>query len=211
VLAAPLLVLLAAVVAEAHGFWLVPDAFQVSEGRAVEVRGQTSTRFPTSEAAVALDRIADARLFGDTRWATLVFHVGGSGRAGGQGSDSAAVVAVVAQFHRALSEGDSLGALALMAEDAVVLESGGIETRAEFRAHHLPADIEFARAVRYERTLRRVSVRGDVAWVSSASTAQGEFRGRTVNSAGAELMVLVRTPTGWKISAIHWSSRSRRP
>ncbi len=39
----------------------------------------------------------------------------------------------------------------------------------------------------------------------------GEFRGRPVNSAGAELMVLTRVQGTWKISAIHWSSRTRRP
>ena len=54
----------AALVAEAHDFWLVPDAFRVTEGGYVEVRGQTSSRFPTSESAVALDRVADARLIG---------------------------------------------------------------------------------------------------------------------------------------------------
>ncbi len=129
----------------------------------------------------------------------------------GQASDSAIAVATVRRYHQMLAAGDSLGALAMLTEDAVVLESGGVETRAEYRSHHLPADIEFARAVRSERAVRRVSVRGDVAWVSSTSTAQGEFRGRAVNSVGAELMVLVRTPAGWKISAIHWSSRSRRP
>jgi ketosteroid isomerase-like protein len=54
-------------------------------------------------------------------------------------------------------------------------------------------------------------VRGDAAWVSSTSTTTGEYRGRQVNSSGAELMVLARTPQGWRIAAIHWSSRTRRP
>lgn len=47
---------------QAHDFWLVPNAFQVVRGRSVEVRGQTSSRFPTSESAVSVDRVADARL-----------------------------------------------------------------------------------------------------------------------------------------------------
>ena len=125
--------------------------------------------------------------------------------------DSAAVAAVVGRFHAALETGDSTGALALLAPGAVVLESGGIETREEYRAHHLPADIAFARAVRSERTPPHVVVRGDVAWSVATSTAQGEFRGRAINSAGAELMVLARNGDEWRISAIHWSSRSRRP
>jgi ketosteroid isomerase-like protein len=124
--------------------------------------------------------------------------------------DSAAVAATVERYHRALADGDSTAALALLAEDAVVLESGGVETRAEYRSHHLPADMEFARAVRGERGAGRIVVRGDVAWASSSSTAQGDFRGRPVNSSGAELMVLSREPDGWRIRAIHWSSRTRR-
>ncbi len=133
-----------------------------------------------------------------------------AGQAAKTASDSAAVVAVVAQFHQALAEGDSLRALALMTDDVVVLESGGFESRAEFRSHHLLADIEFARATRSERRVRAVTVRGDAAWVSGTSTYQGEFRGRAINSMGAELAVLVRTPSGWRISAVHWSSRARR-
>ena len=57
----------------------------------------------------------------------------------------------------------------------------------------------------------RVVVRGDAAWVSSTSSTTGEYRGRQVDSSGAELMVLSRTPQGWRIAAIHWSSRTRRP
>jgi ketosteroid isomerase-like protein len=126
------------------------------------------------------------------------------------GSDSAAVATVVECYHRALESGDSTGALALLTSDAVILESGGIETREEYRSHHLPADIAFARAVKSVRGPIRVMMRGDAAWATSTSTTQGEFRGRPVNSAGAELMVLTRTTDGWKINAIHWSSRSRR-
>ena len=126
-------------------------------------------------------------------------------------SDSADVAAAVDRYHHAMSTGDSAAALALLTEDAVVLESGGLETRAEYRSHHLPGDIAFARTVRSERSPMKVTVKGDAAWASSTSTSQGEYNGRPVNSVGAELMVLVRTPQGWRIAAIHWSSRARRP
>ncbi len=126
-------------------------------------------------------------------------------------NDSAAVAAVVERYHRALADGDSVAALALLAPDAVILESGGVETREEYRSHHLPADIQFARTVRSERAAARVVIAGDVAWVSATSTTQGTYRERPVASAGAELMVLTRGPNGWMIRAIHWSSRTRRP
>ena len=62
-----LAILCAAGVASAHDFWLVPDAFSLAPGARLMVRGQTSSAFPTSESAVTLDRIADARLMGATR------------------------------------------------------------------------------------------------------------------------------------------------
>jgi ketosteroid isomerase-like protein len=163
----------------------------------------------------------------DVHWATLVFGVGpaatshsrtaveaprvlGAPTPGGVQDDSAAVVSVVDQYHRALASGDTAAVLRLLAPDAVILESGGVETRAEYLSHHLPGDIAFARAVPRERGPIRVVVRGDVAWATSTSTSRGEYRGRSINSAGAELMVLTRTPEGWKIAAIHWSSRALR-
>jgi ketosteroid isomerase-like protein len=131
-------------------------------------------------------------------------------RPAGAVTDSSDVAAIVARYHAALASGDSVAALALLADDALVLETGSVETKSEYRSHHLPADIEFARAVPGQRSAITVRVRGDVAWASSTSTTQGEFRGRAVSSTGAELMVLSRERDGWKIRAIHWSSRARR-
>ncbi|HEY0242913.1 MAG TPA: hypothetical protein VGC52_09640, partial [Gemmatimonadaceae bacterium] len=66
-------------------------------------------------------------------------------------SDSATVVETVERYHAALESGDSATALALLAPDASILESGGIETRSEYRSHHLSGDIAFARAVKSRR------------------------------------------------------------
>jgi ketosteroid isomerase-like protein len=99
--------------------------------------------------------------------------------------------------------------LAFLADDAVIVESGAIESLQEYRSHHLPADIAFARATKATRSAVRATVRGDVGWTSATSKTEGRYRGRTVSSTGAELMVLTRTRDGWRISAIHWSSRDR--
>lgn len=123
-----------------------------------------------------------------------------------QATENAAVTAVVDSFHRALQRGDSTVVLALLAPDALILESGGAETRDEYRSHHLPADIAFARAVKGTRSAVRVAVRSNVAWTAATSMTRGKYRGKTVNATGAELMVLTRTADGWKISAVHWSS-----
>ena len=167
-----------------------------------------------------------------TRWevffSTLVVHVAPGGHAGHirpaqresngdvrlpsstVASDSDDVADVVARFHAALAAGDSVAALALLSDDVTILESGGVESRAEYRSHHLPGDMAFARAIPGKRSGLFVRLRGEVAWVTSTSVTEGEFRGRKVNSTGAELAVLSREPGGWRIRAIHWSSRARR-
>lgn len=126
-------------------------------------------------------------------------------------ADSLDVVHAVERFDSLLAAGDSGAALALLAPDAVILENGGMETRNQYRAHHLPADIQFLRAVRTTRDPVRAVVRGDVAWTTATSTSQGTFRERPVNSAGAALLVLTRESDGWRIDAIHWSSHTRKP
>jgi hypothetical protein len=64
--AAIALTLGAAAALTAHDFWLVPNAFRLGSGEQLEVRGQTSSAFPTSEGAVAPERIAEARVLGAT-------------------------------------------------------------------------------------------------------------------------------------------------
>lgn len=48
----------------AHDFWIVPDAFQIVSGGTMDVRGQTSTKFPSGMRAVTPERVAEARLVG---------------------------------------------------------------------------------------------------------------------------------------------------
>jgi hypothetical protein len=52
-----------------------------------------------------------------------------------------------------------------------------------------------------------MSVWGNIAWNSAATQSIGTLNGREVNSAGAELMVLTISASGWRIRAIHWSNR----
>ena len=124
--------------------------------------------------------------------------------------DSVQATAAVERFHRALETGDSSVALTLLADDANILESGGLESRTEYRHHHLPGDIAFAKAVPSRRSVVNVKVEGNAAWIVSTAITRGEFRGRAVDMEGAELMVLSRTPAGWRIRAIHWSGRPRQ-
>ena len=109
---------------------------------------------------------------------------------------------LVSRFHDALAAGDTATVQRLLAPDLTVLESGGVETRAAYFAHHLAADIESAKAVKGPRTLVSYATDGNTAWLAATLTAKGSFRGRDVNSIGAELMVLTRSASGWQIRAI---------
>jgi ketosteroid isomerase-like protein len=125
-------------------------------------------------------------------------------------ADSASAVAAVERYHDVLRKGDKEGAVSMLEERAVVLESGEIEKRQEYIEHHLAADMEFAKSVSSPSRVESVMVRGDMAWVASTSRSTGTFNGRAIDSDGAELMVLLRSGPGWRIAAIHWSSH-RRP
>lgn len=118
------------------------------------------------------------------------------------------VVAVVDAYHSALVAGDSTAALALLADDVSILESGGLEDKEHYRSGHLAGDMRFAAAVPRERSEIEVIVAGDVAWAWSTNRAQGRIGEREIDSLGAELMVLSRAGASWVIRAIHWSSRS---
>ncbi len=119
---------------------------------------------------------------------------------------STAVDTVLA-FHAALAQGDTDAALALMAENALIFESGGVErSRAEYAGHHLKADAEFSAAVRRTLVDRSSGEDGNTAWVMSVETVTGSFRNRAINSRSVETMLLRRIDKQWRIVHIHWSS-----
>ncbi len=119
----------------------------------------------------------------------------------------AAAARAVESFHTALAAGDSAAAVALLADDAIVLEGGHFETREEYLSHHLGADMAFAASVTTEKDDPRIVVEGDVAWVTTMSRTVGQYKDRNINSISAGLIVLSRAGRDWKIRAIHWSSR----
>jgi len=115
---------------------------------------------------------------------------------------------VVAAFHAALAAGDSAGAVALLDSAVVIFESGGAElSAAEYAGHHLPGDMAFSAGTTRTIEDQEVGTAGEVAWVLTRSRTTGTFRDRAVDVRGVETMVLRRTPAGWRIAHVHWSSR----
>jgi len=118
-------------------------------------------------------------------------------------------VDVVDAFHAALRAGDRAKALSFLADDALIFESGHAEqSKAEYEASHVDADMEFEAAVTSTVTQRRRIESDGFAFVASEGHTAGKFRGRDVNNMSTETMVLRDFGEGWKIVHIHWSSAS---
>lgn len=131
----------------------------------------------------------------------------GPAQAGQLDSRLQAPAAVVDGFHAALARGDTNAAAALLADDALIFESGSAErSKAEYAAHHLGADAKFAQAVPQTMSSRSGAAVGDVAWIATEGRTTGTYGGRPIDSPSTETMVLRKGADGWKIAHIHWSS-----
>ena len=97
--------------------------------------------------------------------------------------------ATVDQFHAALAKGDMVAAAALLSDDALIFEQGGVErSKAEYAGHHLPADAEYAKAVASQLVKRTERTEGNLAWIGSEGRAKGTFRGKAVDRVSTETM-----------------------
>lgn len=125
---------------------------------------------------------------------------------GGSAVDTVAIKSVVEDFPEALAAGESDWVMALLLPDALIVEAGTVQTRDEYQREHLAEDIAYARAV--PSTPRNFVVRqeGNVAWVTSTFRVIGKFQDQPIDNIVAETIVLTKTPAGWRIRTIHWSS-----
>ena len=121
--------------------------------------------------------------------------------------DEAEVTSVLESFYTAMGNADSAGAMRLIAPDAMFVESGRLETRAQYEENHLPNDIQFEKQVHGKRGPMRVTFQGDTAWVIVTTEYDGKFDGDPVSFVSAQLAVLTRDTGSWLIRSIHWSSR----
>lgn len=122
-----------------------------------------------------------------------------------------AAVAVVERFGKALASADFVTVEELLAEDVLVLETGGAErSRAEYLGHHAKADARFLAEAHSMLVRRRARIDGDLAWVGSESELHTRKDGKPAAHASTETMVLRQTSQGWRIVHIHWSSRPKK-
>ena len=124
-------------------------------------------------------------------------------------NDEAGVRTALESFYAAMKAGDTAAAMGLIAEDAVFIEGGRLETRGEYEKNHLPADIGFEKQVSGKRGPLEITFKDDTAWVIATTDYDGTFEGAPVSFTSAQLAVLTRESGNWSIRSIHWSSRRR--
>ena len=121
------------------------------------------------------------------------------------------VSAVFESFYSAIKKGDPKAAMGVIAPDAMFVESGKLETRAEYEKNHLPLDIDFERQITGKRGPLRITFAGDTAWIIATTEYEGKIEDGFVSFASSQLMVLTKDADAWKIRSIHWSSRPLEP
>ncbi len=143
---------------------------------------------------------------------TLALTVGAGNAAVAQAAraDSVAAVGAVEQFHAAIGAADSVRAVSWLADDVMIMESGVIQTRSDYLGGHLRADMKGGQGSKSERTVMKVSIVGNAAYVVAKTVTPPSGAPGSTGSESAELMVLSSTTGGWKIRAIHWSSHRRK-
>jgi len=118
-------------------------------------------------------------------------------------------VAAVDAFHQALLDGNGPAALALLHDEATIVENGQAETKQEYAAHHLGADMEFAAATHSVQLSRTQKVDAGQMTVSTHSHTSGKYNDTLVDLVTEEVVTLVQTDNGWLITHIQWSPATR--
>jgi ketosteroid isomerase-like protein len=117
------------------------------------------------------------------------------------------VLKTLGDFKTAIIDNKSEAATNILADDALILEGTGMETKEEYLSHHFQSDGKFLKAMDREILTQKVTIEGTTAWVSTVSTMNGTYSEREIDLTSLELAILRKEGDQWKIAAIHWSSR----
>ncbi|ALN61924.1 IS3/IS911 family transposase [Lysobacter antibioticus] len=117
----------------------------------------------------------------------------------------------VERFSSALQSGDLAQAGSLLANEVLILESGGAEhSREQYLGGHAAHDAAFLKTARVRVLRRTARAEGDLAWVGTENEVHSSADEKPTILLSTETMVLKRTQSGWRIVHVHWSSRPKR-
>jgi ketosteroid isomerase-like protein len=141
--------------------------------------------------------------------AVCLFIIGTSIAIGQDSPTEKNVIKTLDAFHQAIIDNDSQAAQNLLSESVRILEGGNIETKDEYLSHHFHSDGKYLSAMKREVESRNVTIEGNTAWVSTLTHTWGTYSDRKLDLNSLELAVLKKEGKNWKITALHWSSRSK--
>jgi len=120
---------------------------------------------------------------------------------------AADAAAVVDRFQHLLANGDTRAAAELLDPGVLIFETGAAQrSRAEYASHHLGEDAAFMKTATVRPLSRTGDISGDIAYVATESSLTSSGA-KPVELVTTETMVLKRTPGGWRVAHVHWSSR----
>jgi ketosteroid isomerase-like protein len=119
-------------------------------------------------------------------------------------------VQIVDAFMAALADGQLEAARQYMTPDAVVMANGQVlGNRDAYIDGAARGDVAALRGVQRELVNRGVSADADIGWVVSEKRMRAGAGAQAARAIGlTETMLLAKTPSGWKITHIHWSSHA---
>ena len=142
--------------------------------------------------------------------AVFLFIIGTSISVGQPSASEKKVIKALDAFHQAIIDNDSQAAKKLLSDSVQILEGGNIETKEEYLSHHFHSDGKFLSAMKREIESRNVSIDGNIAWVSTQTHTRGTYSDRQLDLNSLELAVLKKEEGHWQITALHWSSNTRK-
>lgn len=119
---------------------------------------------------------------------------------------SADPVAALDAFHEALAHGDRDTALMLLTRDVRIVEGGHVESRGEYAAGHLAADMAFLSTLTRQVQSRDVSRRDGTVRIVTLTRLTGRRDGKPVDVLSEESAVLELHDGNWRIAHLHWST-----
>jgi mono/diheme cytochrome c family protein len=109
-------------------------------------------------------------------------------------------------LHAALAKGDRQGALQLLAPEVVISEGGETQSRDQYAAGHLGEDIKFLAAASTKVLWIGSMAMGGKAMVGSRSEIRAIHDGKPIAVLSTERLTLKKSPNGWLITRVEWTS-----
>lgn len=120
-------------------------------------------------------------------------------------------VDAVERFSGALKAGDLSAAGTVLAEDVLILETGGAEySREEYLGGHAKHDAAFLKDAHVQVLRRTAHAEGNFAWVGTESELHATRDDKPLTLLSTETMILAKSGNDWRIVHIHWSSRPKK-